>query len=46
MSAWRTSENFNVFDYPVQAGEPGQSEQPEASARAPLREQPEQSERS
>ena len=28
MSAWRGSENFNVFDYPAQADEPGPSEQP------------------
>jgi len=28
MSAWRGSENFNVFDYLAQADEPGQSEQP------------------
>ena len=25
-SAWRASENFNVFDYPGQADAPGQAE--------------------
>ena len=49
MSAWRGSENFNVFDYLVQADGPGRSgqpEQPDLSGQAPQPEQLAQSEQS
>ena len=49
MSAWRASENFNVFDYLAQADElarSGQREEPELSDQAPQPEQLAQSEQS
>jgi hypothetical protein len=46
MSAWRASENFNVFDQSAQADEPGESEQQELSDQPAQPERPAQSEQS
>ena len=46
MSAWRASENFNVFDQSAQEDEPAESQRPEQPEPSDQPEQPAQSEQS